>query len=258
MHPAAYTTLDNDAHSDRTRWLLVAVFAIAMAWLEAACVYYLRVLVDRVDPYQEVPLPISGVLGPVELWREASTIVMLLAVGMLAGKGWQKRAGYTVMAFGVWDIFYYVFLRIISGWPRSVLDWDVLFLLPLPWWGPVLAPVCISLLMIVWGTCVTQYPDRNLTMPVTSVVWVLNVLGIVLALYVFMADSLQSLPRGLDATRHVLPASFNWLLFSIAMVLMAAPVLNRFTGFKWFNQVQGFRFRTFRGSKVRVPEPRTR
>ena len=73
--------------------------------------------------------------------REAATLVMLLAVGMLAGADVAPRLGYTAIAFGVWDIFYYVFLRVIGGWPRSLFDWDILFLLPLPWWGPVLAPV---------------------------------------------------------------------------------------------------------------------
>ena len=74
---------------------------------------------------------------------------MLAAVGMLAGRTRHARVGYTAIAFGVWDIVYYVFLRLIGGWPRSLLDWDVLFLLPLPWWGPVLAPVFIAMLMIV-------------------------------------------------------------------------------------------------------------
>src|SRR5690348_10530003 len=125
---------------ERTRWLLVVAFGIAMAWLESATVYYLRVMVDRVNPYQADPLPIRGILGPVELVREAATLVMLLAVGALAGRTWRTRIGYTAIAFGIWDIFYYVFLNVICGWPASVFDWDVLFLLPLPWWGPVLAP----------------------------------------------------------------------------------------------------------------------
>ena len=112
-----------------------------MAWVEAACVYYLRVLVDRVDPYQQNPLPMVGVLGQVELVREAATLVMLAAVGMLAGRTRRAQVGYAAVAFGIWDIFYYVFLRAIGDWPRSLFDWDILFLLPLPWWGPVLAPV---------------------------------------------------------------------------------------------------------------------
>ncbi len=62
-----------------------------------------------------------------------------------------------VVAFGVWDIFYYVFLKVMCDWPRSLFDWDILFLLPLPWWGPVLAPVSIALLMIVWGTLASQF-----------------------------------------------------------------------------------------------------
>jgi len=44
-----------------------------------------------------------------------------------------------------------VFLRKLCVGSHSLLDWDILFLLPLPWWGPVLAPVLIALLMIVWG-----------------------------------------------------------------------------------------------------------
>src|SRR5262245_40510228 len=143
--------------SAQTRtWLVVAVFAVAMAWLESATVYYLRVLVDRLIPYQADPLPIRGMLGPVELVREAATLVMLLTVGMLAGRTWQARLGYSAMAFGVWDIFYYVFLKIIYDWPTSFFEWNILFLLPLPWWGPVIAPMSVALLMIVWGTLVTR------------------------------------------------------------------------------------------------------
>jgi hypothetical protein len=71
------------------RWLAVAAFAIAMAWLESATVYYLRTLVDRIEPYQPNPLPIQGTLGQVELVREAATLLMLLILGVLA----ERRGG---------------------------------------------------------------------------------------------------------------------------------------------------------------------
>ena len=206
------------------RWFIVVAFAVAMAWMESATVYYLRTLVDRIEPYQPNPLPIQGVLGQVELVREAATLVMLLTLGMLAGRTWRARWGYSAVAFGTWDILYYVFLRVMCGWPRSVFDWDVLFLLPLPWWGPVLAPVSIAVLMIVWGTIVTESPRAN-EPPVTASVWTLNATGIALALYVFMADSLQQLPRLRDGMTYALPTSFNWPLFVPALVLMAAPLL---------------------------------
>src|SRR5580765_4235958 len=208
----------------RACWWLVVVFAIGMAWVEAASVYYLRAMVDRVQPYQENPLPIDGVLAPVEVVREAATLVMLLAVGMIAARTWTKRLGYTAIAFGVWDIFYYGFLKIICDWPKSLFDWDILFLLPLPWWGPVLAPVCIALLMIVWGTLVSQRAVRSAARSVASTIWCLNGLGVALALYVFMADSLRTVHQGLAATRTVLPTTFNWSVFVVALVLMAAPV----------------------------------
>jgi hypothetical protein len=206
-----------------TRWLVVVLFAIAMAWLEAATVYYLRVLVGRLNPYQPNPLPVQGILGQVELVREAATLVMLLTVGTLAGRTWQARLGYAAIAFGVWDIFYYLFLKAIYDWPQSLFDWDILFLLPLPWWGPVLAPISVALLMIVWGTLICQRADRESGASVAST-RVLGSIGITLALYAFMADALHVAHLGIDATRTVLPTTFNWSVFAAALTLMAAPV----------------------------------
>ena len=201
-------------------------FATGMAWVEAASVFYLRALVDRIEPYQPNPLPIHGTFGPVELVREAATLVMLVTVGMIAARRWPARLGYTAIAFGVWDVLYYVFLRMMSGWPTSVLDWDILFLLPLPWWGPVLAPVSIAFLMIVWGTFTTQFPDATVETSRSTLVWTLTFIGVALALYVFMADAVHVLPRGLDATRQVVPVDFNWPLFFVALALMSLPAVD--------------------------------
>jgi hypothetical protein len=210
--------------SERTRWVSVMAFAIAMAWVEAASVLYIRALVGRIEPYQQDPLPISGALGNVELWREAATLVMITTLALLAGSTWRRRAGYAAIAFGAWDIFYYVFLRLISGWPRTLLDWDILFLLPLPWWGPVLAPVSIALVMILWGTLATQSHDRATEARWT---WALASLGIAMALATFMIDAWRALPHGRELVMRVLPTAFNWPLFLVALMLMASPVLHR-------------------------------
>ena len=204
---------------------MVALFAVAMAWVESAVVFYLRSMIDRIEPYQTNPLPVIGGFASVELPREFATLVMLFAVGCLAGRNWRARIGYSAVAFGVWDIFYYVFLKMICDWPHSLLDWDVLFLLPLPWWGPVLAPVLISVLMILWGTFASQFERTPVPALSNWRVWVLNLIGMALALYAFMADSIAAAQRGLEAIRSVLPEKFNWLLFGVALVLMSAPVV---------------------------------
>ena len=209
---------------ERTRWAAVMAFAIAMAWVEAASVFYIRALADRIEPYQPHPLPIDGTLGNVELWREASTLVMIAMVGALAGRTWRHRAGYAAIAFGAWDMFYYVFLRFISGWPRTLLDWDILFLLPLPWWGPVLAPVTIALVMILWGTLATQ-SDDGATGAGWS--WALGWVGVVLALAVFMFDAWRAVPEGRQAVLEVLPTRFRWRLFSVAVLMIATPALHQ-------------------------------
>ena len=212
--------------SEQRKWLVVAVYAVAMAWVEAAVVYYLRTMVNRIEPYQPNPLPIATGLGEAELVREAATLIMLLAVGWLAGSTARARAGYSLLAFGIWDIFYYVFLRTLTGRPTALTDWDILFLIPLPWWGPVWAPVAIALLMILWGTLVTQFePVRSSPGPNWKHLGFVA-FGVVLALYVFMADAIQVRDQGVSALRNVLPLWFNWPLFVVALALLALPVID--------------------------------
>ncbi|HEY2951116.1 MAG TPA: hypothetical protein VGK40_00960 [Verrucomicrobiae bacterium] len=209
------------------RGLIVVVFAVAMAWVESAVVFYLRTMIDRIEPFQPNPLPEIGALEYAELVREPATLLMLLTVGWLAGRTWRSRLAYTTLAFGVWDIFYYVFLKVLTGWPHSLFDWDILFLLPLPWWGPVLAPMLIAGLMIVWGTLVIQLEEPERPLAASWKVWSVNLLGAALALYVFMADALRVAGGGSEALRNLLPTAFNWPLFCTALLLMAAPVMQQ-------------------------------
>ncbi len=209
--------------SEKKRWLIVVLFAAAMAWVESAVVVDLRTLVDRIEPYQTNPLPIANGLGEAEMVRELATMIMLFAVGWLAGNTQRPRVGYLLIAFGAWDILYYVFLKIIVGWPHSIWDWDILFLLPLPWWGPVIAPVLVAAMMIIAGTLITQcdqslWPSRR--------AWILNLSGGTLALLVFMSDALRVVNGGIEAIRMTLPAWFNWPVFIIALILIAAPILD--------------------------------
>jgi hypothetical protein len=211
-------------HNSFKRLCAVCIYAIAMAWVEAAVVVYLRVLIQRLNPYQANPLPVSAGLGQIEMGRELATMVMLAAVGYLAGQAWRSRVSYALIAFGVWDIFYYIFLVPMSGWPHSILDWDVLFLLPLPWWGPVLAPVLISALLILGGVLITQGVQPGRPIWPHREAWLLNLAGAGLALYAFMATALRSLAGGELAVRSTLPAAFNWPLFGAALGLLAAPL----------------------------------
>jgi hypothetical protein len=206
----------------KSRIAINLTFAIAMAWVEAAVVIYLRTMVNRINPYQVDPLPLAGDLGQIELVREAATLLMLLCVGWLCGRNTRSRLAYAALAFGVWDIFYYIFLRLMGPWPSSLLDWDILFLLPLPWWGPVLAPVLIAMLLIVGGLMITLLEEKGpLRVPARSTLLALG--GALLTLYVFMEEPLTALPGGIEAIRGILPTSFNWPLFLVALLLMAAP-----------------------------------
>jgi hypothetical protein len=210
--------------SGKVRWFVVVGFAMSMAWVEAAVVTYLRILIDRINPYQATPLPIVGSLGTIELIREAATLLMLLAVGLLAGKNGRTRFGFAAAAFGAWDLLYYVFLRIMTGWPGSLFDWDILFLLPLPWWGPVVAPAAIAALMVAGGTLLALGPPGAISPGGTRLHWGMAAGGAALALYCFMSNALATAAQGTQAVRQSLPVEFPWQPFLVALALLCAPV----------------------------------
>jgi len=233
------------------RWLVVVLFAAAMAWVEASVVLYLRIYLDRLQPYQANPLPAGFGLAKAEVVREAATLIMLGSVGWLAGTDQRTRLGYNLLAFGIWDIFYYVFLVPLSGWPKSLLDWDILFLIPVPWWGPVLAPVSIAALMILAGTIVTQFQKKGRPLWPRRSVWLVSLGGACLALYVFMVDALRAVGAGPWAVREVLPVSFNWPLFAIAFILLSTPVMDLIWQ-RWFLPSIGLKLEDWREPVARA------
>jgi len=212
--------------AERTPRLLWAVgaYAVAMAYVEAAVVVYLRAVYGIEDLLRDLP-PLPDRFTPVELGREGATLVMLLAVGWLAGRSRQARLGYAVFAFGLWDIFYYVWLYVLLGWPAGLLEWDLLFLIPLPWWGPVLSPVLIALLLVVGGGLAVARAARGEPLGVTARGWAVAGAGVLLALYVFMADAVGALPGGVEAVSRARPTRFDWPLFLLALAGMAAPLV---------------------------------
>ncbi len=204
--------------SGKLAW--VAVFAFAMAYVEAASVVYLRRIYDITDLFRDVA-PYDRVLSPVELGREAATLIMLAAVGWAVGRTWQSRVGFAFFAFGVWDIFYYVWLRLLIGWPTSLLDPDILFLIPLPWWGPVLSPILIALLAVAGGAAAIAQEDRGRTISLGIPEWASLALGAAAVLYAFMADALAILPAGAEALSALRPTPFRWPIYVAGLALMA-------------------------------------
>jgi hypothetical protein len=132
---------------------VVITFAVAMAYLESAVVVYLQGALG-IDPTALFPVQepaLVGDLALIEVGREAATLVMLATVGWLAGRSGLERLAWTAVAFGTWDILYYGWLWVFIGWPPSLGTWDLLFLIPVPWTGPVWSPVAISIALIGFG-----------------------------------------------------------------------------------------------------------
>lgn len=226
--------------------LLTGIFAIAMGILEAIVVIYLR---DNYYPQGfDFPLVfLSPQMLTIEWIREAATIIMLMAVGILAGKNNLQRFLFFLFTFAVWDIAYYLGLKWLIGWPASLFTWDVLFLIPLPWISPVLAPVICSLTMILFSVILFIPEERGYAIKIKNIEWVLLVTGSLIILYSFMQDYghlifnpgyssgpvQQSSGENLwPAITQYIPDYYNWYAFSSGEVLILVALFLTFRRIK--------------------------
>jgi hypothetical protein len=204
----------------RNRALVVVAFAIAMAYLEAAVVVYLQRALG-ITPAQLFPLQSGDVVGnlaPIEVGREFATLVMLAGIGWLAGRRWIDRLAWTSVAFGVWDIFYYAWLWVFIGWPSSPGTWDVLFLIPLPWAGPVWAPVSVSGALVGFGLAAARQTELGRVPRVTARAGLLAVAGGIVVVISFLGQA----PALLDER---LPGWFPWPIFLAGMAMAAGAAV---------------------------------
>jgi hypothetical protein len=223
-------------HNYQLIWL--TIFAVSMGLLEAAVVIYLRELYYP-EGFKFPLRTISGIIVTVELCREAATILMLFAAGMLTGKNFMGRLAYFIYCFAVWDILYYVFLKLFVNWPESLLSWDILFLIPVPWIGPVLAPLLLSVTMIIFTfiiLCANRFHEKVTLLPAEWLLLLTGSLVVILSFTmdytcyllnhyslsdIFSADKQQAI---FNLAGNFLPKSFNWWIFITGEVIILAGI----------------------------------
>ncbi|MEW6469437.1 MAG: hypothetical protein AB1458_10950 [Bacteroidota bacterium] len=221
-------------------WL--TLFSIAMGFLETAVVVYLRELYYP-DGFQFPLAPIKPSIALCEILREAATIIMLAGAGIMAGRNRAERFACFVYAFGIWDIFYYVFLKALLGWPESLLTWDILFLIPIPWVGPVLAPVLISLTLILFALAAMYFTERGLDSRMVFGERMLFFTGCFIVIVSFMWDYAEYVNRVaggrlwvpgsendlFEEVARYIPSHYNWNMFMLgeSIILTAVALLIR-------------------------------
>lgn len=196
--------------------VVVGAYAVAMAYLESAVVVYLQRALGMQTGLL-FPLQDPGAVGEfaaIEVGREAATLVMLATVGWLAGRTSLERLAWTAIAFGAWDIAYYAWLWVFVGWPPSLATWDLLFLIPVPWAGPVATPVIVSLALVGFGLAAAARLRAGRPVRVGPAQVVAGVLGGVVVVVAFCWNA----PLLLDAG---VPTDFPWLVFVAGMGVAA-------------------------------------
>lgn len=210
------------------------VFAIAMGLLEAAVFVYIRA-VYYPNGFQFPLVTMHASLTKVEVLREAATLLMLIAVGYLAGNTKLQRFSYFTLAFAIWDIFYYVFLYLFLGWPQSFSTWDILFLIPMPWIGPVWAPCLIALVMILGSLIIIYETNKQPSYTLSNKQWFSLISGALICLVTFMWDYYFTAAESIIINpfsskklfyqmANYVPHSFNTGLFYVGLAFMSAPI----------------------------------
>lgn len=199
---------------------LLGIYAIAMALLEAAVVVYMRRLYYPENPLELFPLHFLNDYDPIlEISREAATIIMILTVALLAEhKSLTRSFAAFVFVFGVWDLSYYAWLKVLMGWPQRWLEWDVLFLIPAVWLGPWICPAAIAMLFGVWGAWALS-SQREIRFTATSLT--LFVAGAGLGLVTFMQPAFGKDPETLSSYT---PELFWWWLYVPGYLMMTAAL----------------------------------
>ncbi len=203
----------------RTRgFIWLTLYAIAMAYVEAALVVHLRHLYYADNPLALFPLRLlSHTDLAIELGRELATLLMLTSIALLTERDSGRRFAAFVYVFGTWDLGYYAWLKILLDWPQSWYEWDVLFLLPWPWFGPWLTPALIALLFTVWGSAILLSSRRPRFNRVSGGLFFG---GSVAGLVAFLIPAGILLPQGEAAFQDYQPGSFPWILFVPALIAM--------------------------------------
>jgi len=206
------------------------LFGTAFGYLEAAVVSYLRLLHEPArlrfyparPPGELFPLLTLDQLraaGPqqtqtlaTEIGREAATLVMLAAIALAVARDAGEWAAALVVAFGVWDVTFYLFLKLLIDWPASLFTWDILFLIPVPWVGPVLAPVLVSLAMIFAGVWHLRREACGEPVRIGIARWSCIWAGAAVIILAFALDYPNVMAAGL-------PRPFRWSIFGLGLVL---------------------------------------
>jgi len=216
----------------------VTIFAMAMGYMESAVVIYLREIY-----YPEgfaFPLKMMNVhIAVIEIFRELATLLMLGSVGFIAGRTRLERFGFFIFAFGIWDIFYYVFLKLLLGWPESLFTWDILFLLPTTWVGPVLAPVINALSMIIFGGLIWFFHSKNQLIQVKMQEWLILAAGSMIVIWSYIESYISFLHQSFSMTEiffpsdagkliesatSFVPEEFKWWIFWIGQLLILGAI----------------------------------
>ena len=225
-------------HSLRKSLFWLTIFSVAMGFLESAVVIYLRALYyPHGFTFPLTPIPPD--MADVEFLREAATIVMLLSIGIIAGKNTAQRFSFFIYSFAVWDICYYIFLKLFVDWPPSFFTWDILFIIPIPWVGPVLAPCIVSLTMMTLTLFVIIAAEREKHIIINFLQWALLIAGSLIIVYSFTRDYLDYISNSaysiwtpmsqqemFDEISHYIPKAFNWWIFAAGEILVLAGIVH--------------------------------
>ena len=202
------------------RFCIVVVFGIAFGYIEAAVVVYLRTIFHP----SGFTFPLTE-FGISPLWkrlltnrnrqRSCNVSSNLYQLPGCSAKNYQQRFAFFLTIFAVWDIFYYIWLKVLLDWPSSIMDWDILFLIPTAWAGPVLAPILVSLTLLIFAIIILYCCCCGRILKPTPTDWLVFIVAALVVVASFCI-------AGLHAAEADFQSHFHWPLFAAGLLSAVA------------------------------------
>jgi hypothetical protein len=129
--------------------IAIAALCIAIGYVDAVATFYVRGMLEVSQEGGNFAQAVTEAMPPrivaLEQTRQAATVLVLVAMAIVAGRNLQQQFGTAFYALGGWIVLRYAAIRTITDWPAGLADIDTVLYLPHAVYAPVWMPIVIGL-----------------------------------------------------------------------------------------------------------------
>lgn len=141
--------------------IALTAMSLALGYIDSIATYYVRRM--PAEPEAGVDLlalePVEALSARelvLEQTRQLSIVLVIVTVGIIAGRNGLQQAGTIVFSVGAWTVLRYAALRTICDWPLSFSDVDAVLYMPEAVHSPVWLVIVVALALAATGVVLVR------------------------------------------------------------------------------------------------------